>query len=238
MLLSAKLVRRYKRFLADVQLDNGEIITVHCPNTGSMKNCAEPGSEIWYSTSENPKRKYPNTWELIRTRDDHMIGVNTHKANSLVKTAITSGVITELSGYAELKSEVRYGGESKSRVDFVLTNRVPVGDEQCFVEVKSVTLLDEAIVPGQGLFPDAVSERASRHLLDLIDVVKKGQRAVLLFCVQHTGILHVSPADEIDPVYGETLREAMAKGVEVIAYRAAITPTHIALDSPVPVLCQ
>lgn len=215
-LLSAQLIQRYKRFLADVILPNGEVITIHCPNTGSMKNCIEPMSPCWYSTSTSLTRKYPNTLEVVTTPSGDLAGVNTARSNGLVEAAICDGVISELQGYGSIRREVVYGNE-KSRVDFVLER----GSEKCFVEVKNVTLMD---AKGQGLFPDAISERGTKHLRELMQMVRECHRAVLLFCVQHTGIEWVEPADAIDPLYGKTLREAVAVGVEVIAYGAEIKP--------------
>lgn len=229
---SALLVRRYKRFLADVILPDGDTITLHCPNTGSMKNCIQPMGSCWYSTSANAARKYPHTLEIVTTPTGDLAGINTARANSLVETAIRTGVITELQGYAKLRREVVYGNE-KSRVDFVLENSV----QQCFVEVKNVTLMESV---GQGLFPDAVSERGTKHLRELIQMVRDGHRAVLLFCVQHTGIAWVEPADNIDPLYGKTLREAISVGVEVIAYSANINVAlnKIALNKKISVRLQ
>lgn len=216
ILYSAILIQRYKRFLADVILPNGETVTVHCPNTGSMKNCIQPMSPCWYSTSTNAARKYPNTLEIVTTPSGDLAGINTSRSNSLVEAAICDGVISELQGYKNIRREVVYGNE-KSRIDFLLEN----GSEKCFVEVKNVTLME---AKSQGLFPDAVSERGTKHLRELMQVVREGHRAVLLYCVQHTGIEWVEPADTIDPLYGKTLREAIVNGVEVIAYSAGIKP--------------
>jgi sugar fermentation stimulation protein A len=215
-LYTAQLIQRYKRFLADVILPSGETITLHCPNTGSMKNCIQPMSPCWYSTSNNPTRKYPNTLEIVTTPSGDLAGINTARSNGLVEAAIRTGVIGELQDYDNIRREVVYGSE-KSRVDFVLARAA----EKCFVEVKNVTLME---AKGQGMFPDAVSERGSKHLRELMQMVREGHRAVLLFCVQHTGIEWVEPADAIDPLYGKTLREAIAVGVEVIAYAAEINP--------------
>lgn len=217
---TAELIKRYKRFMADVRLADGQIITVHCPNTGSMRNCLVPSSPCWYSTSANPKRKYPHTLEVVTTPSGHFAGINTGRANSLVEIAIAAGVIKELQGYASLRREVVYGAE-RSRIDFVLAES-PSDPGPCYVEVKSVTLMESE---GLGLFPDAVSERGSKHLRELMAMVQQGHRAVLLFCVQHTGIEWVEPADAIDPVYGKYLREAIAMGVEVLAYGVRIEPT-------------
>jgi sugar fermentation stimulation protein A len=232
----ACLLRRYQRFLADVRLADGAEVTLHCPNTGRMTGCAEPGWGVWFSVSNNPKRKYSRTWELSETAAGHFIGVNTSRANALVATAIQSGVITELQGYATLRQEVRYG-EENSRIDLLL-EQGPEAD--CYIEVKSVTLLGweahpELAVGGVGFFPDAPSERASKHLRELIRMRAAGFRAVILFCVQHTGIREVRPAAHIDPSYSALLAEAYQAGVEILAYGADISPDSIHLARPLPV---
>lgn len=226
------LLRRYKRFLADVRLDDGEIITAHCPNTGSMKNCVEAGATVWLSFSDNAKRKHPYTWELIETAAGHVIGINTGKANRLVEAAVQAGRITELQGYPEVLRERPYGTEN-SRIDLMLTGLD--GLPNCFVEVKSVTLLEAPVSRGIGYFPDAVSERGAKHLRELIGTVESGDRAVLFFCVQHTGIQVVRPADHIDVRYGELLRQAAAVGVELLAYKVRKTASGLKLWRPVPV---
>lgn len=219
------LLRRYKRFLTDVQLPDGSEMTIHCPNTGSMKNCIAEGSPCWFSRSDNPKRKYPCTWEIATTPDGSLAGINTGRANALVKEAIENGVVAELQGYEKLRSEVKYG-EENSRIDLLLEG----DNERCFVEVKNVTLgLDANDKSGNGFFPDAVTTRGTKHLRELMHQVEQGDRAVLFFCVQHTGIERVSPADHIDPTYGETLREAVKAGVEVLAYRAELSADEIVL---------
>jgi sugar fermentation stimulation protein A len=215
-LFPAQLVQRYKRFLADVILPTGETITIHCPNTGSMKNCIHPLSPCWYSTSDSIARKYPHTLEIITTPNGDLAGINTSRSNRLVSDAICNGVISELQGYDNIRTEVMYGNE-KSRIDFLLENN----SEKCFVEVKNVTLME---AKGQGLFPDAVSERGTKHLRELMQMKRDGHRGVLLYCVQHTGIEGVEPAQAIDPLYAKTFREAVATGVEVIAYGADINP--------------
>jgi sugar fermentation stimulation protein A len=231
----AVMIRRYQRFMADVRLADGAVLTVHCPNTGSMKNCVLPETPCWYSTSDNPKRKYPHTLEVVTTPGGHLAGVNTGRANVLVETAIANSVISELRGYANLRREVVYGAE-KSRIDFLLSGSVD-DPRPCYVEVKSVTLMEDE---GQGLFPDAVSTRGSKHLRELMAMVQQGYRAVLLFCVQHTGIEWVEPADHIDPTYGRHLREAIAVGVEVLAYQARIDPAiaEVALYRLLPIKIQ
>jgi len=223
------LLKRYKRFLADVRLESGEVTTIHCANTGSMTNCLAPGSPCWFSTSNNPKRKYPFTWEIATTPAGHLAGINTARSNALVTEAVESGLIEALAGYDSLRSEVPYG-EERSRIDIVLQRK----DAQCYVEVKNVTLCDDG---GRGLFPDSVSARGSKHLRELMSMVNQGHRAVLVYCVQHTGINWVEPADEIDALYGETLREALSKGVEILAYRASIDPGEIVLREKIPFRC-
>ncbi len=231
-LKTATLIKRYKRFLADVSLSDGQEITIYCPNTGAMTGCAEPGSRVWFSVSDNSKRKYAQTWELVETSGGELACIHSAKANELVKEAIERGVVQELSGYETIKGEVKYGDEN-SRIDFLLEHKVDTAIERCYVEVKSVTLLT---ANGLGVFPDAVSRRGQKHLRELIAMVAQGYRAVLFFCVQHTGIERVAPADLIDRQYGEAFREALAAGVEVIAYRATITPQEIRLTTCLPVL--
>ncbi|MEX2366783.1 MAG: DNA/RNA nuclease SfsA [Pseudohongiellaceae bacterium] len=228
----ARLFKRYKRFLADVVLPDESMLTLHCPNTGSMKNCATPGSVVWYSDSGNPARKYPHTFELVETTPGVLAGINTGRANALVREALDRDQIPELAGYRELQAEVRYGQEN-SRIDFLLQGHPARPGENCYLEVKSVTL---GAGSGLGLFPDAVTARGSRHLRELAAIRQQGHRAILFYCVQHTGIEQVRPADEIDPEYGRTLREAVAAGVEVIAWRAAIRIDEIRLWVPVPVI--
>ena len=211
------LLRRYKRFLADITTQLGETITIHCPNTGSMKNCHEPGSRVWYTDSGNPKRKYACTWELVEVEKKHIVGINTGSANKLVQEAIVAGRIGELRGYHSVHSEVPYG-EQRSRIDFLLQGLSHDSAAQCYVEVKNVSL---GMNDGLGLFPDAVTSRGQKHLQELLLMKQQGQRAVLLFCVQHTGIQQLAPADEIDPEYGRLLREVHCGGVEVLAYSAA-----------------
>lgn len=230
-LVRGQLIRRYKRFLADVTLEDGSFITAHCPNTGSMKNCIEEGAEVWLSISDNPKRKYRYTWEYIVTSHGHWICVNTGRANHLVEQAVKRHDVSELVGFSEVRREVKYG-EENSRVDLLLSD----SDRRCYVEVKSVTLLETPVSKGNGCFPDAVSERGAKHLRELMGVVDAGHRAVLLFCVQHTGIQRVMPADHIDQKYGELLREAADHGVEVLAYKVRRTNTGFRLWRSIPVI--
>lgn len=221
----ASLLRRYKRFLADIETPSGEIFTIHCPNTGSMKNCWVENSPCWYSDSGNPKRKYRHTLEVTTTPEGALAGVNTGRANALVEEAINGGVVTELQGYDSLRREVRYGAEN-SRIDLLLSG--DAGD--CYIEVKNVTLAEG----GRGLFPDAVSSRGAKHLRELQKLAEDGVRAVLFYCVQHTGIETVEAARDIDPAYAAALDEAVAAGVEVLAYRARIGAGEIALAEVIP----
>ena len=218
----AKLIRRYKRFLADVETAAGETLTLHCPNTGAMTGCAEPGSAAWYSTSTNERRKYAHTLEIVQDRDGHLIGINSARANTLVAEALGAGMLPGFPADARVRREVAIPGQP-GRLDLL------VGD--VYVEVKSVTLK----LADSGAFPDAVSVRATRHLDTLARLARTGQRAALVFCVQHTGIDRVRSADEIDPDYGRALHRAVADGVNVVAVRCRVTPSEIVPVGVVPV---
>lgn len=224
-LLPGRLLRRYKRFLADIELADGQIITVHCPNSGSMKGCALPGSPVLLSLSSNPSRKYPYTWELVQA-DGVWVGINTSLTNRLAREGIENGTVVELSGYDCLRGEVPYG--EHSRLDFMLSGER--GD--CFIEVKNVTLVDGH----RALFPDAVTTRGQKHLRDLMEIVAAGKRGVIFFVVQRGDALLVSPEERIDPEYGRLLRLAVASGVEAIAYQAVVTPAEIKLSHRLPVI--
>jgi sugar fermentation stimulation protein A len=218
-----RLLQRYKRFLADIETASGELLTIHCPNTGSMFNCMMPGGRIWFSRSNDPKRKLPGTWEISETPQGRLACVNTGRANKLVEEALLAGVVTELNGFTALKREVAYGQEN-SRVDF----RLDYPDGSLFLEVKSVTLgFDDSAVAA---FPDAVTQRGARHLRELAALAREGVRAVLLYCVNLTGIEAVRPAEEVDPAYAAALREAVAAGVQVLAYGVQLTPQEVRLD--------
>lgn len=227
-LRQARLLRRYKRFLADVETPSGDVLTLHCPNTGSMRGCMPDGARVWYSTSDNPARKYPHTWEQVETLAGDRIGIHTGRANSLVAEALEAGRIPELARWPRRRAEVRTG---RSRVDFVLEG----AEVDCHLEVKSVTLGGPG---GLGLFPDAVSERARKHLAELTERARAGLPAVLFYCVQHTGIHRVAPADAIDPAYGEALRTAMESGVLVLAWQARLDAREACLVRPLPVLSR
>jgi sugar fermentation stimulation protein A len=227
-LVEGRLIRRYKRFLADIQLPEG-VVTAACPNTGSLMGCCEPGSRVWLSQSDSASRKYRHTWEIVEV-GKVLVGINTGLPNKLVSEAIVEGVIGELAGYDTVRREVRYGEES-SRVDFVLESP---DRGACYVEVKNVTA---AAQRGIALFPDCVSERGSRHLRELIRIKSQGIRTVQLYCVQRGDVKEVRPADGIDHEYGQTLREAIAAGVEVLAYRAKVGPAEIRLVERISVRC-
>lgn len=227
----ATLIYRYKRFLADVTLPNGEEITVHTPNTGAMTGCAEPGSTVYLRDVNNPKRKYRYSWEMTKNSLGVMVGVHTGITNNLVREAIEGGVMGDLQGYETIRQEVKYGEEG-SRIDLLLQGHADGRD--CYVEIKNVTTCDEE---GFGYFPDAVSSRATKHLRELMGVVANGGRGVIFFCVQRGDVEKVRPADEIDPLYGETLREAIAAGVEAFACRALVSPDAVILETPIPVIC-
>ena len=218
----AKLIKRYKRFLADINLDNGTETTIHCANTGAMKGCAVPDDTVWYSTSKNLKRKYPFSWEITQTQADDFICVNTLRANQLVEEALISGVISELSGFKSLQREVKYGAEN-SRIDF-LTKYSESADT--YIEVKSVTLLED----NKGYFPDAMTLRGQKHLRELIEMVENGHRAVLLFAVLHSGINTITAASHVDPAYATLIKEARLSGVEIIAYKAEFSLENNTLD--------
>ncbi|MCQ4326801.1 DNA/RNA nuclease SfsA [Stutzerimonas stutzeri] len=224
-----RLVRRYKRFLADIVTEQGEELCIHCPNTGSMLNCMGEGAQVWFQRSNDPKRKLPGTWELVETPQGRLACVNTARANPLVEEALLSGSIAELAGFTTLKREVAYGLEN-SRVDF----RLDYAGGAAFVEVKSVTLgfADSAVAA----FPDAVTARGARHLRELAALARSGTRAVQLYCVNLSGIEAVRPASEIDPLYAAALHDARAAGVEVLAYAAELSLEEIRLNRPLPVL--
>ena len=224
-----RLLRRYKRFLADIETLHGEPLTIHCPNTGSMLNCMAEGGRVWFSRSSDPKRKLPGTWELSETPQGRLACVNTARANALVEEALRGGVIAELAGFTALRREVRYG-EENSRADF----RLDYASGPAFVEVKSVTLgFDDSAVAA---FPDARTERGAKHLRELATLARQGVRAVQLYCVNLQGIEAVRPAAEIDPYYAAALQAAVAAGVEVLAYGAELSPARIRLTKRLAVL--
>lgn len=223
----ARLIARYKRFLADVVTPAGEHLTIHCANTGAMTGCATPGDTVWYSTADNPARKYPHSWELTETQQGDWIAVNTLRANQVVREALAADAVPALSGYTHCQAEVKYGAEN-SRIDFRLQADCRA---DCYIEVKSVTLLQQ----GKGYFPDAVTVRGQKHLRELSAMAAAGHRAVLLFAVMHSGIADVSPARHIDARYAEQLFQAQQSGVEIIACRVALSPAGLLLKNTLPV---
>ncbi|GGK47915.1 DNA/RNA nuclease SfsA [Aliivibrio fischeri] len=224
---SGKLIKRYKRFLADIKLEDNSERTIHCANTGAMTGCAEPDSTVFFSTSSNLKRKYPNSWELSVTENNHTICVNTLRANQLVVEAIQEQNIKELTEYDELKTEVKYGSEN-SRIDILLTGKsLP----DCYIEVKSVTLLSES---GQGFFPDAVTTRGQKHLRGLSEMAQLGHKAILFFAVLHSGIEKVSIAHHIDQQYHSLLIDAIENGVNILCYQAEMSSKEMKIVRKLP----
>ncbi|WP_163559908.1 DNA/RNA nuclease SfsA [Halomonas sp. NO4] len=225
-LVPGTLLRRYKRFLADVRLDDGREVVAHCPNTGSMRAVNVPGCRVWLAPSDNPARKLAWTWELIELPQPDgtlaLASVHTGRANRLVEEALSDGRVSGLSGYAALRREaaVTVAGERKTRLDFRLEDPVR---GTAFVEVKQVTLRE---ADGHGYFPDAVSERGRRHLEALAALAGQGHRAVLLFCVAHEGIPDVAPAAHLDPAYAAILSRVAGAGVEVLAHGCEVERRH------------
>ncbi|MCK6439029.1 MAG: DNA/RNA nuclease SfsA [Planctomycetes bacterium] len=226
-LLRGVLLKRYKRFLADVKLDDGRVLTVHCPNSGSMKACCEPGRPVIVSDSQDAKRKLRYTWEMIQMGET-WVGVNTSNPNRAVAQFIEQGAIAELAGYAALKREVKYGKEGRSRIDMLLSGG---GKADCYVEVKNTTMR----VGEHSAFPDAQTERGRKHLEELAREVKGGKRAAMFFFVGRADCSRFRPADEIDPEYGALLRKVVKSGVEALAYRMSVSPDGIELRDRLPV---
>ncbi len=229
-LKTGRLIKRYKRFLADVKLDSGEEITAHCANPGSMLGLAEPGSRVWLSENDNPKRKLKFSWELIEVdlgAGPVLVGINTSLPNALVTEAIQSGLIPELSGYPALRREVKYG--VNSRIDILLEK-----DDlsRCYVEIKNVHLMRNS---GLSEFPDSVTSRGKKHLVELSGMVAQGHRAVMLYLVQRGDAERFSLARDMDPAYGEAFDEAIKAGVEAFAYDCEITPQTINVSRRIPV---
>lgn len=227
-LISGRLVRRYKRFLADVILDDdGSEITAHCANPGSMLGLNAPGSRVYLSRSDNPARKLPLSWELIEA-DGVLVGISTAHPNRLVEEAILAGSVPGLSGYPQLRREVKYG--MNSRIDILL--EAP-DRPRCYVEVKNVHLMRQ---PGLAEFPDSVTARGAKHLRELSDMVREGHRAVMVYLVQRPDCDRLAMASDIDPAYAEALVEARAAGVEVIAIGCSVTSEAIRVNRVVEVV--
>ena len=222
--ISGRLIKRYKRFFADVKLDSGEVVTAHCPNTGSMMGLLTEGNIVYLSKTDNEKRKLKYTLEIIRDKGAS-VGVNTHRANRIVEKAIIEKKISTLGKKYDYRREVKYGKNSK--IDFLITNKK---DEEIFLEVKNVTLSKRK---GISEFPDAITERGSKHLLELIDVVKKNKRAIMLFLVQRDDCKKFRIAEEIDSIYKQNIMNAMKAGVEILCYGCSFVRNNIELDKKI-----
>jgi len=232
-LVEGRLIRRYKRFLADVTLPNGEAVTVHVANPGAMTGLAAPGARVWLSKSDSKTRKLAYSWELVEVdfgAGPELVGVNTAHPNPIAAEAIAAGAIPELAGYASLRREVRYG--RNSRIDILLedASRPP-----CYVEVKNVHLMRH---PGLAEFPDCVTARGAKHLDELVQMVKRGHRAVMLFLIQIGSAQRFALAADLDPAYAQAFARARQAGVEALAYRCVVSGDGIAVGSPVPIVAQ
>jgi sugar fermentation stimulation protein A len=234
-LIRGRLQRRYKRFLADVVLEDGTEVVAHCANPGSMLGLAAPGAAVWLSPASNPARKLRYSWELVEADGPGpgakaLVGIHTGRANALVGEALAAGRVPELAGYPVLRREVRYG--TNSRVDFLLEG---APDEApgppCYLEVKSVTLRRQGATAE---FPDAVTARGAKHLAELAAMAGQGARAVLFFLVQRGDCDRVAAAADIDPAYAKALESALRQGVEVVCYKCDLSPAGIVLDAPLP----
>ncbi len=229
-LTEAILLRRYKRFLADIAVNKRDRETIYCPNTGAMRGLDVLGSRIWYSSSENQRRKYPHTWEIVEVDGGYLVCVNSQLKCPLVLEAIENGMITEFQGYETIEQEVCVANV-EGKFDFKLTT--PESDEaDLYVNVQSVTMGDEI---HRGFFPDAINLRATQQLKELMMLKERGERAAFLYCVMHTGINQVFPADHLDSQFGQTLRLAHKIGVEIYAYRAKMDEQSIMLIEPAQV---
>lgn len=222
-LIPASLLKRYKRFLADVQLESGETVTAHCPNTGSMAGCSEPGRKVYLSVHDNPRRKYKYTWELI-DMPTSLVGVNTLVPNRLVARSIEQKLIPELAQYIKVKREVKIG--EHSRIDLLL---VDGSGKHCYIEIKNCTLVNDGVAQ----FPDAVTTRGLKHIIELENLVKAGHRCIMFYFIQRMDARVFRPADHIDPDYGRRLRQAAEKGIEILAYDVRISLQGIELNKKI-----
>jgi len=227
-LLCGTLVKRYKRFLADVVLDSGEAVVAHCANSGSMLSVNTPGSEVWLSPARNPERKLRYTWEMIRVGDG-LVGINTQHPNGLAAEAVAAGTLPELAGYTAVRREVKYG--RNSRIDLLLET---AGRPPCYVEVKNVTMRRDISAVGPAEFPDAVTTRGAKHLDELAAMVAQGCRAVMLFLVQREDCRRFAVAADIDPAYAAGVARARAGGVAMLCYGCRLSPLELAIDRPIP----
>ena len=221
-LARGRLIRRYKRFLADIELNDGHVVVAHCPNPGAMLGLDEPHSEVWLSPAANPDRKLRYSWELIRV-GEHLVGVNTSRPNGIVEEAVRARRVPELAGYTSIRREVSYG--KSSRIDLLLERD---NHSICYVEVKNVHLKRS----GPAEFPDAVTARGRKHLGELGDMVEAGHRAVMFYLVQREDCERFRIAEDIDPAYAEALKTALSRGVEAICYCCKLSPEAIVLDRP------
>lgn len=219
-LIHGTLIKRYKRFLTDVELDDGSIVVAHCANSGSMESVKEPGSEVWISPARNPDRKLKFTWELVRVGET-LVGINTSLPNMIVSEAIENDLVPELTGYDSLRREVKYG--KNSRIDIFLESE---GKPNCYVEVKNTTMRRD-LSDGPVEFPDAVTSRGTKHLVELSDMVAEGHRAVMFYLVQREDSDVFTVADDIDPTYADALQKAIKAGVEVLCYGCSMSPEEI-----------
>ncbi|SLM28142.1 Sugar fermentation stimulation protein homolog [Desulfamplus magnetovallimortis] len=248
-LITGTLIKRYKRFLADIRLNDGSIVTAHCPNSGSMRECCEPGRKAWLSISDNPKRKLKYTWELLEMPES-LVGINTIVPNKIVKDSIAHGLVPELSGYTAFKPEIKTS--EHTRLDILLTNMDSDNNflknkekhnngnvniylqPDCYVEVKNCTLVQNRIAR----FPDAVTTRGQKHLLELKRLVEEGNRGVIFFLVQRMDADYFMPAADIDPEYAKILFDVHKSGVEIIIRSAMVTPELISIGEPVPLISR
>ena len=228
-LIPGKLIKRYKRFLTDVELENGDIVVAHCANSGSMLSVNDPGAPVWLSPANDPKRKLKFTWELVKI-GDAMVGINTQHPNRIVADAIEAGQVPELTGYDSLRREVKYG--KNSRIDILLESE---DKPMCYVEVKNTTMRRDLTPGAPAEFPDSVTVRGAKHLDELSDMVREGHRAVMFYLVQRDDADAFTVAADIDPTYAERLDAAMKAGVEVVAYTCSISPQEIIVTKPVEV---
>lgn len=228
-LIPGKLIKRYKRFLTDVELENGDIVVAHCANSGSMLSVNDPGAPVWLSPANDPKRKLKFTWELVQI-GDAMVGINTQHPNRIVADAIEVGQVPELVGYDSLRREVKYG--KNSRIDILLESE---DKPMCYVEVKNTTMRRDLTPGAPAEFPDSVTARGAKHLDELSDMVREGHRAVMFYLVQRDDADAFTIAADIDPTYAERLDAAMKAGVEVVAYTCSVSPQEIIVTKPVEV---
>ncbi len=229
-LIPGTLIKRYKRFLSDITLADGQVVTAHCANSGSMMGLTEPGSAVWLSPARNPNRKLKFTWELASGADGDLVGINTSLPNQIVADAVAAGQIKELVGYASQRREVKYG--KNSRIDLLLEDP---DKPKCYVEVKNVTLKrSNGAEGGVAEFPDAVTARGAKHLVELSDMVAEGHRAVMVYLVQRQDCAIFDVAADIDPTYAEALTEARKRGVETLCYSCKVSPEEIVVDKPLP----